>query len=182
MDEKKAALQDNAPLIDFDELRNIVLEEMLTPETRTKAHSVWISGNFSDPTYDIATEDSPSSLDLFVLIPDWTLPPADCGIPIMAPEVEMPPAYQNFDDAWESKGTETDRWDCSPQEAWNRLPNHAQETLKNSAKKGFYASEADVEDGLMRGYELSIGNEKHFQHGRRPRSDICLEGDEKSVN
>lgn len=185
MADPKSELLSNAPLIDFEELKDVILMELLSRETRSKADSVWISGSFPDPEREIDRTDTPSDLDLFVLVPEWDLPPVDTGIPLLAPEAETPSVYQNVEKEaiWDAKETPLSAWDCSPQAAWDRLPNHARETLMRSVKKGFYATEGDVEAERLRGYDLSIGNEEHFEHGRCPRADIRIwNGESKFVS
>lgn len=176
MTDPKSELLANAPLIDFQELTEVIVTEMLSPGTRSRADSVWISGSFPDPEREIDRTDTPSDLDLFVLVPDWDLPPADSGIAVLAPGAETPSTYQNVwsEASWDSKATPQSEWNCSPQEAWDRLPEHAQETLLRSVERGFYATEADVEEDRLRGYDLNIGNEQHFEYGRCPRSDIRI--------
>lgn len=176
MPDPKETLLSRAPLVDFEDLRKLIVYEIVTEETRSRAENIWITGSFSDPEREIDSGEAPSDLDILVNVPGWELPPADTGIPLVASSVDTPPIYERFPDeyTWESKGEPISSWDCSAQEAWEQLPEYAQETLMRSVEQVFHATEADVENNTMRSYDVNIGNQDHYEHNRCPRADICI--------
>lgn len=65
-------------------------------------------------------------------------------------------------------------WDCSAAEAWERLPEYVCDTLQRSVESGFYASEDDVEHGVVRTYDVVIGPRELFDVLRSRNEDKLL--------
>lgn len=168
----KESFHEKAPLVDVDELVGLVVDGMMTDGLRERAGSVWIQSSFADPEREIDTKETLSDLDLFVVVPDWEYPAVDSGLALVAPEAEVPAAYEESREGkdWTSKGGKCD----SPEEAWEMIPGWARETLSQSLEYGFYATESDVESGSVRSYDLTIDNRDVFERVREPDAEFCL--------
>lgn len=160
----RAELAEKAPLVDVDELVEAITEGLLADGLRARADSVWLYGSFVDPGKEVDESEARSDLDVFVVVPDWELPVSGVAIPLFAPQVELPPVVARFADRldWSGVAGFENGWDCSAGEAWDRLPEPVRETLHRCVTTAFYAREADVEEGLVRPYDLMVGDESQW--------------------
>lgn len=165
--------ESKAPLVNHDELVEIVTEELLTDKLQRVAAGVWLTGSFVNSKKPLDTGDSPSDMDLLVPVCDWEYPIISSALALVAPQVELPKVYDVTDTEWKRKTppmveetfTSADpeelpsitRWDCSAEDAWNRLPDYVCTTLERSINCGFYASKSDAEARIIRSYHVVIG-------------------------
>lgn len=172
MNPARKSLQEKAPLIDFDELEDLIVNEMLSDNIKQEAESAWITSSFVDPDREIDTSQYPSDLDVQVVIPGWEYPIADSGIAFFAPQVETPDIYkQAIENAqWDSKD---EGW-ATAEEAWEELPEYARETLLNSIQFAFRADENDIEEDRIRQYDISIIDEEYRRQTTKPGAEICV--------
>lgn len=174
--------QNNAPIIGVEELAEMLRFEMLSDETREKANSIWIVGSFVTPDKDIDTGESHSDLDVFVVLPNWELPIAGTALAMMAPQSDTLARYEQYPEKynWSSKDTPRWKWDCSAEEAWERIPEHAQKTLVQSTERYFFATDDDIEENRQRSYELNIANQQQLEHAVKdiPALEIWRDGRE----
>lgn len=158
MNPAKKSLNQKAPKINFEELKDLITNKILSDGIKQRATAVWITGSFTDPNREIDTSEYPSDLDIIVVIPDWEYPMADTGILFTAPQVETPAIYEGVveDIRWESKDG---GWDTA-EEAWEDLPEYARETLRQSFQHVFRANEEDVQQERIRQYDVTIIDEE----------------------
>lgn len=170
-----------APLIDVDELVELILYDIMTEELRERAESVWIRNSFTDPDREIDTSETPSDLDIYVVVPGWDLPVTDSGIAAVASGADPPDALAESaaDFEWTSKDG---NWD-SAEQAWDRIPEYVRETLRRSVEIGFYARESDVEEGIIRLFDLVVGNRENFAYVEKPGAEVRIyHGDSVTIN
>lgn len=159
-----ASFECKAPFVDVDAIRDLIVYDIVSDGTREQAESIWLQNSFVDPDCGIDENESPSDLDIFILIPDWNLPVADTGIAVATSETRVPAIYEQVGPVtWESKDG---RWTDSVDEFWEHLPEHVQQTLVQSMHKGFYATEEDYENRLIRSYDVTIGDRTAFNYER----------------
>jgi hypothetical protein len=184
-------LESKAPLIEYEELVDIVANELLTTELRDVASGVWITGSFVNPDKPLDTGDTPSDMDLLVPIRNWDYPITSSGIAFAAPQVVIPDAYDVESVEWESvipdmvEKTASDMgasefpdpgtWDCSVEDVWDQLPEYVCETLASSIRNGFYARPADIEHGVIRTYDIVLGPHDLFTALKDRNEDKLLQ-------
>lgn len=175
----RAEFQEKAPLVDLDELRRMVVDDILADELRERADSVWIYGSFVNEDKELDAGDARSDLDLFVRVPEWSHPIADSAIAAVAsaaPDGDVPDS-----DDWEGIATPETAWERSADEAWEQLPASVRDTLVRSTKRVFYATEAELDDGDSRVFDVNVGNAEQFWYVARyhpvswiwSRGDVC---------
>lgn len=167
-----STFRERAPLVDTAELSDLIVKGIIHPETRAAAESIWLQNSFVDPNRDIDENDTPSDLDVFVLIPDWEFPVADTGLAATVPAVENPEPHPSTDNVtWDSKDG---KWTEGAESFWEVLPEHARGTFARSLQKGFYASETDREAGLIRTYDVTIGDRTDFEYDQESHARLQL--------
>jgi len=171
-DPAKESFRKKAPLLEIDDLTEVIIEKILTEELLERAESVWIRKSFADPDKEIDSKDTPSDLDVFVVVPSWDKPLPDSGLAIVAPQVEVSAAYEESAEGsnWTSKDG---KWE-SAEEAWEQIPKYVQKSLIRSTEYGFYATESDVESGIVRPYDITICNEEQFEVASKPDGEFCI--------
>lgn len=164
-------LREKAPLVEPDELKQLIVREIVDDKLREWAAGVWLLGSFVNPGRDIDSKDKRSDLDAFVLVPDWEFPQAGSGMAMFAEAVdeEVPTIFEQVTDgkSWSPmEGPESVLWECSVDEAWEQLPACVQRSLVNSTQTGVYAIEEDKRNGRARCCDLIVGNEAQLEFNR----------------
>lgn len=161
------SLREKFPLVDVNELIDVITYEIVTDELRRKAESIWLYGSFVNPQKEIDTKAERSDLDIFVVVPGWDLPQADSAIPIFASQVSTPDIFRNISESktWRGVGLKSSRggWDRPVDEVWEVLPEYMQETLKNSIERVFYITEEDMRNNRHRIYDTVIGDRSQLE-------------------
>lgn len=149
-----------APLVDPEELVEVIEHKLFTPELRDRTDSIWLHGSFVTPGKDIDTGEEYSDMDVVAVVPEWDLPPAGPGIVIFAPETDLVHSEVVDDDfEW----TYSYQWE-SAEKAYELLPEYARESFVQSLHRFFHASEADREEGVFRQYDLRICHPDHLDY------------------
>lgn len=167
-------LNAKAPLVDLAELREVVVSEIMTPTLRDWTDGVWLLGSFVNPGRSIDANGKSSDLDVFVRLPDWDLPQAETGIAMVAsePKEAVPSAVRELADRWEPiEGPASVVWECSVDEAWERIPEPVKRTLVASTKEGFFATESDRRQGTPRCFDFVVGNDAQLEYNRQLERD-----------
>lgn len=162
---QRTSFEAKAPLIDLEQLAQMLTSEIIASELLSQADSVWLFASFVNPNKEIDTGRKASDLDVFVRVPDWEMPIADSGIPIFASSQPTSDLYETMTDDlnWQGHDAPDRQWDCSPDEAWKSLPEPVQITLFRCTRKLFHATQEDREKNRGRIYDILIGNEVQFK-------------------
>lgn len=164
-------VKEKAPLVDVDELTDQVLFDIIDDELRERADSVWMLGSFVNPGREIDTKGGRSDIDVFIQLPDWDFPQAGTGMAMFASDSrsDIPAIYDRITtrNSWSPiEGPESVVWECSVDEAWERMPADVQRSLVESTKNGFFANEEDRQAGKPRHYDLLVGNQAQLEFNR----------------
>ncbi|PSP75603.1 hypothetical protein BRC81_14535 [Halobacteriales archaeon QS_1_68_20] len=114
-----------------------------------------------DPDKPIDRKDKPSDLDVFVVISDWDLPIADPSIVLSSSEAPDPPTIrEESGDSDDFELHNSEFWEDADQ-AWEKLPAFAQQTLVNSTRNFLRFKPEDKQENVVRNYDLRIGRREH---------------------
>lgn len=165
-DSPRETLERKAPLVDLEGMTEKIVTEVVDSRLRQRAESLWILGSFADPEKEIDAGETPSDLDLFLTVPEWDLPIADSEIPVLASQVSTPDVLgSRFEGTeWDGVGGPGSEWNCSAEDAWERLPEDVQQTFLNGTEWLFFASESDRIINRPRSYHLHVGSRAQLEH------------------
>lgn len=167
--ETQTELSKKAPLLEPEEVLDLIENKLLSDGTRDQADGIWLYGSMVNPEKKLDKGENYSDLDIFVIVPEWNLPLVGPSAVIYAPQVETPldEAFQ-----WGNKEWKFEHEWGSAERAYELLPEHARTTFMNCTRQYFIAKKEDQENNIIRQFELRIGNEEHrkyfdfLKHGR----------------
>lgn len=164
----KDSFNRKAPLVDAEELVEIIVDEIVSEDLKQQADSIWLLGSFVNPEKELDRKGR-SDLDVFVVVPDWEYPQVDTGVAIFADQATVPELIAELADNGEYlalKGPEG-RWERPPAEIWDTIPEYARRTLINSASNVFFRNEDEKASNKIRLYDVTIGSPPQLEFDRK---------------
>ncbi|WP_139172838.1 hypothetical protein [Halopelagius longus] len=162
----KSEFRKKAPRLEFDDMETIVVEEILNEDILKQTRDIWLHGSFIDPNSEIDKGDKRSDLDIFVVVPNWNLPAVTSGITWAASQA---PTLEDLDHlrdhyTWKELPSKEKKWNCTAEEAWEKLPECVRKTFIRASHRFFFANDNDYREKKMRNYDVFIGNISQFQY------------------
>ncbi|RQG99200.1 hypothetical protein EA472_15140 [Natrarchaeobius oligotrophus] len=180
-EQAKREFERKAPLLEFNEMKDILVTEIIDEKLLERTRDVWLHGSFVQPDAEIDTGDKLSDMDAFIVVPSWELPVANTGIAWAAPQAPRLESLDHLGDhfVWNELPAEDEGWNCSAGEAWEQLPDCAKTTLLNSTQRFLFANENDHEARRARNYDIMIGSVSQFDHQKKkcPKTKIWERSD-----
>lgn len=185
-DTAREEFESKAPLLEFEEMKNILIENVIHERLLDRTRGIWLHGSFVDPDSEIDTGDKRSDMDVFVVVPGWELPVATTGIAWTAPQAPQIEGLEHLrgNHDWDELPAPSEdwKWNCSPGEAWEKLPDYVRTTLVNSNKRFFFATPTDYKERKARPYDVFVGDVEQFEfHSKIGPKVKVWENDEYST-
>lgn len=172
--EQRSQFEQKAPLIDPNGFGQYIIETVVKDDFDDCDVDIFIFGSFVNPSVSIDRNEHRSDIDVFIAVDQWSGPIADVGIFLFASDTETPQSFVDYcnQNNWTAADRPDREWQCSVNEAWERIPASARVILERSAQTAVYRNKQERETGLARTVDLFIGSKNQFKRTSEPNSRL----------